>query len=458
MTSVRTQINCPQCKQPIPAEVRQLFDMAQDPSAKQRILSGQFNIANCPHCGFHGNLATQIVYHDPEKELLLSFSPPGVAISRDEQEAQIGRLINRVVDNLKPEQRKGYIFSPQAVLTMQGLVERILQEDGVTKEMLDKQKERMSLLQRLAGISDEEALQIVAEEEDKNIDEDFFRLISQLAEMSMAQGDENGAQALAQLQQRLLPITTAGKELQKQSQEVQAALKTLQDAGEGLTREKLLELVLEAPTETRLNAYVSLARQGMDYEFFQALTARIEAAEGAEQKRLEGIREALLEATAEVDSLMQQRLQVAQQNVESLLGVDQEQLQAALMQNIAAVDDFFLQALEQRYQTAKKANELAVVEKIETVIQVIQELGQAAQGGVDPEFVQSLIDASDDERKKLFADNADKVDDKLVEALTGLLMQFDQSEDEELKAMGDKVRAVYRDAVRHSMAANMKKG
>jgi hypothetical protein len=119
MTTVRTQINCPQCNQPINAEVRQLFDVGEDPAAKQRLLSGQFNLANCPHCGFHGNLATQLVYHDPEKELLLTFTPPGINRPRAEQEAHIGRLINKVTDSLPAEKRKGYLFNPQAVLTMQ---------------------------------------------------------------------------------------------------------------------------------------------------------------------------------------------------------------------------------------------------------------------------------------------------------------------------------------------------
>jgi hypothetical protein len=342
---------------------------------------------------------------------------------------------------------------------MQGLVERILEEDGVTREMLDKQKARMNLLQRLATITDDNALAEVVKSEDANIDEDFFRLISQLAEASLAQGDQQGAQALANLQQRLLPITTVGLELQGQTAEVQAAVKLLQEAGESLTREKLLDLVLDAPNDTRLNAYVSLARQGMDYEFFQLLSNKIEATDGEEKTRLETIRETLLEATAEIDKLVSQRMEVAVKNVESLLGIEKEQLQPALMQNLQAIDEFFLQALEQRYQVAKDKNETEVVEKTEMDLQTLQELGAAAQnqGGPNPDFVQSLIDADEAERKQIFEDNADQIDDKLIEALTGLMMQLEQSDSDELKAMGDKVRVVYREAVRHSMTANMKK-
>ena len=47
----QTQIACPRCKQPITANVEQLFDVSADPAAKQRLLGGISNMARCPHCG-----------------------------------------------------------------------------------------------------------------------------------------------------------------------------------------------------------------------------------------------------------------------------------------------------------------------------------------------------------------------------------------------------------------------
>jgi ribosomal protein S27E len=67
-----TRVNCPVCKQQITADIDQLFDVAQDPTAKQRLLSGTFNLVRCPHCGYEGPITTPIVYHDPDKELLLT--------------------------------------------------------------------------------------------------------------------------------------------------------------------------------------------------------------------------------------------------------------------------------------------------------------------------------------------------------------------------------------------------
>jgi hypothetical protein len=59
----------------ITANVEQLFDVTQDPQAKQRLLGGVSNMARCPYCGYQGRLATPIVYHDNDKELLLTFCP-----------------------------------------------------------------------------------------------------------------------------------------------------------------------------------------------------------------------------------------------------------------------------------------------------------------------------------------------------------------------------------------------
>jgi len=147
----KTQVSCPNCRQPVMADVEKLFDLHLDPSAKQRLLSGAFNIIQCQLCGYQGALATPIVYHDPEKELLLTFVPPELNLPRDEQERAIGGLINRVVDNLAQEKRKGYLFNPQATLTMQGLLERILEADGITREMLEAQQQRLRVFMGSKG-------------------------------------------------------------------------------------------------------------------------------------------------------------------------------------------------------------------------------------------------------------------------------------------------------------------
>jgi len=448
MTIVRTQISCPNCKQPIVAEIEQLFDTAADPAAKQRLLSGAFNRARCPHCGYNGALSTPIVYHDPEKELLLTFFPPELNVNRNDQEAAIGKLVKQVVDNLQPEKRKGYLFNPQSTLTLQGLLERVLEEDGITKEMIQEQQQRLNLIQRLLGISDD-SLETVIKDEDEHIDAQFFGLLSQLIQSTLAAGDRQGGEQLSALHEKLVENTTFGQQLKEESKKVEAALKALQDAGKNLTREKLLDIVIAHNGESALNALVGLARPGMDYEFFQLLTSRIEAKEGEEKETLSGLRDTLLEMTRQLDEQLAERLGIAAKNLDILLGV--EDIKQTVQHNLAAIDEFFLQALNERYEAAMQADDKELLGKLQLVADVIQE-ATTPGGALLQELLQAENDAALDE---ILAAHKAEITPGFVESLTAVLMQLEGSDNLET---ADKVRKIYRKAVRLTMQAGMQAG
>lgn len=452
---MKTQINCPNCTQPITADIQQIFDVGVDPGAKNRLLSGQANVAQCPHCGFNGALSTPLVYHDPDKELLLTFTPPGINLPRDEQERVIGGLINKLVDDLPAEKRKGYLFSPQAALTLQGLIERILEEDGISKEMIEAQQKKVNLIQRLAGITDDEALKIVVEEEDASIDAEFFGLLSQFIQMSAAQGDQQGAKLLGDLQEKLLEMTTQGKEIKQQSEEIQKAIETLQEAGDKLTRERLLDLVIDAPSDTRVEAYVSLARPGMDYQFFQTLSDKLDAAEGEEKERLSALREKLLDLTKRIDEQIQARIDMARQNIDILLKAEErEQVIAA---NLPAIDEYFLQALGQEMEKATQEKDEQRLKDLQEILEIIQKVMNSAGAGPGGELLQLLLEADDaDARKALMEENAAEITPEFVERLTGAMVQLDA--DENNKAMAAQVREIYREVLRFSMKSQMNAG
>jgi hypothetical protein len=444
-----TSINCPNCRQRIVADVDQLFDVDPDPTAKQKLLSGAFNIIQCPHCGFNGNLATPIVYHDHEKELLLTYVPAEINLPRDEQERVIGTIINQVVSQLPQEQRKGYLLQPQSFLTMQSMVERILEADGITHEMIEAQQQRLNLLQRLLDVSDD-SLADVAEQEDDLLDAEFFLLLNSLLEASMLGNDQESAQGLGDLQQKLMPITTFGKQVQEQTKEVEAAVESLREAGEELTREKLLDLVITAPNETRLNALVSLARPGMDYEFFSMLSDRIDRARGDGRTRLIELREQLLEMTQAVDQQMEARANQAQQLLNSLLQA--ENIEEAMLQSLPAIDEFFIHELDAVLEMARKEGDLEKSAKLKGM-QDILEQASAAPPGV--ELIQNLVDAPDDEeRRKLIVANQDEITPEFLETLSNIVAQVDASDDQELAA---RVKDVYKLVLRFSMEANLTK-
>jgi hypothetical protein len=453
MAPITTQTSCPNCNNLVQVTVDQLYDNALDSNAKSKLLSGQFNLIQCQNCNYSGNMASPIVYHDPEKELLMSFVPHEMNMSRDDQERIIGRLIKEVTDNLPQEERKGYLFNPQQAFTLQGLVEKILLEDGITKEMLDAQQKKVGLIQKLAEITDEEALEKLAVEEDETIDREFFGLLTQLIENTRSMGDQNTYQRLVLLEKQLLPITTIGKELQTQSAEVQTAIDELNELGEGLTREALLDLVVNAPNEIRVSAYVNLARPGMDYEFFQKLSEMIDNAEGDETARLSDLRAHILKAIDLIDEQTNVRMEQASKNLEILLDV--EDIKAATLQNIGAIDNYFMHVLEQSLEKAKNENNYESLGKLQTILDTLQEAAQQLKntsGAEESEFIEKLLQTDEADQLKLLQDNEDKVTPKFVEIITGLMVQAEQGADENSK---NAIKLLYQETLKISMKSNL---
>jgi hypothetical protein len=449
----QTQIACPRCKQMIPANVEQLFDVTHEPAAKQRLLSGLSNHARCPYCGYEGRLATPVVYHDNEKELLLTFFPSELGLPINEQEKLIGPMIKQVMDRLPPEKRKGYLLKPQANLTYESMLEAILVKDGITPEMIKSQQERVQLIEKLIQITTKDVRSELIKQNTQIIDEQFFALFSRITQNAVAGGQEPIARALVDLQKQLLEETEFGRSLQESVKELESAQKVLQEAGQSLTREKLLEFVLAGGSDTRLRAYVSLARNGMDYVFFQNLTEKIDRAGGDERKRLESIREKLLEYVNEVDKQLETRYKKAQELVESILA--QEDVQKATQDHLDGFSQEAVDVVNQLLRQASDKNDYTRMGKLQKMVQVLQE---ASAPPPEVAFIEQLIqlpDAASIEKK--LAENDSMINQQFIEALSGLVAQFEAQDQNnpEAKAMGEKLGEVYKLALKYSMKKNL---
>ena len=447
----QTQIACPRCKQMITANVEQLFDVTADPQAKQRLLSGQSNHARCPYCGYQGRLATPVVYHDNEKELLLTFFPAELGLPMNEQERMIGPLIKQVTDRLPPEKRKAYLLKPQANLTYESMLETILGKDGITPEMLKEQQERVGLIEKLIQITTKDVRSELIKQNAKMIDEQFFALFSRIAQSALSSGQEQIARALIDLQTQLLEETEYGRQLKESVGELEAAQKVLQEAGQGLTREKLLDFVLESQTDARIRAYVSLARGGMDYVFFQNLSERIDQSSGDEKTRLEGIREKLLQFVNDVDKQMEARYKQAQDFVESLLA--QEDIEKATQANLENFTQDALEIAQQLLRQASEKNDYARMGKLQKMIQVLQ----AASAPPEVMFIEQLIQLPDAAAiEAALTQNEAMLTQPLLDTLSGLVTQMEsQADNPEAKAMGERLSEVYKIALKLSMKKNM---
>ena len=449
MASIRT--SCPRCKSPVAADVEQLFDMSVDPQAKNRLLSGTANVIHCPTCGYDGMLSTPVVYHDPEKELLLTYFPSEMGLPLNEQEKLIGPLLNQVMNRLPVEKRKAYLLRPQSMLTFQTMIEKILEGDGITREMLDEQQKKINLLQRLLStpVADDRAM--IIKQEEALIDETFFSMISSIIQSSLAQGDEQSARTIAMLQQELVTQTETGKKLLANAQEAQEAQRQLQEASKaGLTREKLLDLMIASPTDTRLATYVSLTRGGLDYQFFQILSERVDKAEGDEKQKLLDLRAKLLELTSEIDKQLQEEAKASRQLLDQVLAA--EDVEAAVREVLPAINEYFLEALKTEQESARQKADLARLGKLGKVAKVIEE---ASAPPPEVELIEKLMEAADEPgRQKLLQENAALVTDEFVQALNSLVAQGDG--DGNNPEMGARLQEVYRSALRYMMQANMK--
>lgn len=441
-----SNVRCPNCQSPLSIRVEQLIDVERDPGARARLLSGSLNRVRCPTCGWEGQLATPLVYHDPGHELLLTYMPVEIGLPKAEQERLIGQLINQAVSQLPAERRKGYLFQPQAVLTTHGLVERILQADGITREQLDEQRARVRLLEELLR-TPPEALADFAAQHQAQLDEIFF----QLATVSLQSArDERAARALSERLELVLPLTAYGKRILAREAEVRAAAESLSQLKEPLTREAVLDLILQAPSEERQMTLASLARPALDYGFFQKLSERIERAESPEKERLSAIRQRLLRVTQEIDAAQEAHLAEAGAVLQAL--VQAEDLDQAMAQALPAVDDLFLNLLTANLQAAQKRGDQKALERLAEIDRRLREI---IQESLPPglQLAQQVLDEPDEAAAQRRIDEAgEALDADFLNTLLSMGQRLESAGEADGAA---RVQRLHRHAVGVSMRRKM---
>lgn len=450
----QTQIACPRCHQMIPAQVEQLFDVTADPASKQRLIGGVSNRARCPFCGYEGNLATPVVYHDADKELLLTYFPSELGVPANEQEKLIGPLITKVVNNLPAEKRKGYLFRPQTFLTYQSLIEKILEGEGVSREMLDEQQKRLNLIQRLLQITTPDVRAEVIKQEQALLDEGFFAIYNRLLEAAAANNQQQTAQAMSAIQNELLEGSEYGRKLKAQFAEMEAAVKSLQEVGQELTREKLLEILVAAPSDERVQALTGLTRNGLDYAFFQLLTERIEKSSGAERAKLEDLRSKIQDYINQLDKAVEEQMKQIDAFLEQILAAPD--VTQATAQNIDKFNnDVVAQVLEAKLREASQKKDTARLDKIQKVVAVLQQ----ASTPPELELINELLESAGDEAtldKALKAHQAELSDE--LSGMIGSLMQQIESQGEKNPQNNEILRRldiIYKAILKMSMQKNM---
>lgn len=454
----RIQTSCPNCSQPLAAEIFQVVDVNKEIQLKELLLAGGLNFAQCQACGFQGQLPVPLVYHDKEKELLLTFSPPDAAKTMQEKEAALAPLLKQVIDNLEPKDRKGYLFQPQSMLTMNNLLKNVLLADGITEEMIQDQQEKMKLLDTLFN-QDGETLKKTAIENNEKIDREFFAIFAEIAQRIIASRDEQSIEKIRIVQDVLMAETDIGKEILTETQEIQAATQSLEALGENLTRGSLLELVINAPNLERVKALAGLVRPAMDYEFFQTFTERIEASVEKDRKEMIEKRNLILKVTQEIDEQIKQKAAAAVETINLI--IENESIEESLMKNIGLVDQIFVQALSEEINLAEAKKEDERKTKLIKLFQIIQELT------TPPELkkVEELVAISDDSNKleAVLNEMDPELSEKVISYLTSIITNYEEQatqgkgeNPEQLNETLSKLKNVFNELLRISMENKMK--
>ena len=409
-------IQCQNCGTQFPAQVHSYIDVTENPQAKQQLLTGQLNVAICPNCGTLNSMAVPLLYHDPTKELLIAHVPMALDMQKDEQERIIGQLMNQ----LPKDNFKGYMFNPTRAMTQQGLIEQVLEADGVTKEMIDEQKQRVELAQQFVEAGSEENLNQLIQTHDAQIDERFITTLTMMAQRVMESGQQQVAQHILAIQQHVIAQSSYGEELIAKQQAQAAIIEAVSEEIEALDdkagREDFFQMALRyADDDDRLQALVGLVRPMFDYEFFQLVTPRIGEAPADQREQIETMRDKLLELTAAIDQQQQAAMQQAASFLQTVINHQQaEQLLAA---NMHLVDDLFMQVLQMNIQEADKRKDIQTAARLKEVQQMVYNL---LQSQMTPElrFINDLLDVEDEaEAERMISAQAAEFGIQLLEVI-----------------------------------------
>ena len=411
-------VTCPNCQARFAAPVMAIIDVGQRPEVKALFLSGQLNIAGCPQCGYAGMLNMPLVYHDPDKELLLTYAPPEMGLSEMEQQRIVGDLINRVISALPVEKRKGYLLRPKSYLRLEAMLKDVREAEGITQEMVEAQRAQTELLDRLLQTEGEQARKAIAQANDAQIDYEFLDLLALNIELAQRGQQPALASELLALREQLLGWTTLGQELAAREEAI-ASL------GPEITREGLLDKLIEAANQggeakpVKIETLIAVGRPAIDYMFYQQLTGQIAAAEQAGQREkaeaLTTLRQTVLDETARLDEQERQAAEEATDFLQQALENDDPE--AFIRTNIDQVDNLFMNILMANLQAAERAGQTEAVERLTKISDAITALILESQPP-EVQLVNQLLNADYPEGTlALLQENRQRITGELLEVM-----------------------------------------
>lgn len=429
---MHTQLTCPQCGTPYSAEVHQVVDSKHTPQLKQQLLNGQLNVAVCPNCGAGGQMATILLFHDADHEMFMVHVPQELNLNTMQREQMIGQLTKQVMEDMPPEERRAYMFQPQIMLNWQTFMEKVLETEGITPEMIARQKKQSELLQTLIR-ADKDVQDVLLAERADEIDETFFAMLQQFVDMASQMQDNQQMVKITNLRARLMTETPAGQRMEQQQMALHKLSREAKQQG-GLSPAMLVAHIIANQEQPHVVDALVMAGQGaLQYEFFNLFTAEIEKLEKAGDKaavaRLTALRADLLKLYEGMQEQSKNMMQAAMDTLNVILEApDKNQ---ALAENAQKIDEAFMAVLAARMNEAEQKNDMLQFQALNEIHSLIY----AQMERTLPPHVQLLNELvrseSPEEQVQLLDENAQFVSDDLIQLIDQVMEQAgDQGQDD----------------------------
>jgi hypothetical protein len=437
-------IQCPNCRQPFTAPVESIIDAGRDPGAKARFLSRRTNIVRCPNCGATVGLNIPLVYHDHTKDLLMIFFPMELNLPTQERERMVGEMTRAIMNSLPQEERRGYLFNPITPLTLDGMIETILQKDGITPEMMEAQKQKVRLAEQFFNATSEDLPDLVTEY-DADLDAEFFQIMTLSAEAALSSGNSDGAEALLQRRDEILVQSSYGQEAlaraELQEQVIHEVADYLNAAGGRLELDEFIDYVVDhAEEDEYLQAIVGLARPALNYAFFNAMTERADREQDSfRASQITQARDRLLELSQVIDQQQQMAVQSAQGVLQALLQAPD--IDRAIQEMLPYMDETFLSVLTMSIQQAEQSNDLLNGARLRSAYEkVIQQMRASAPPEV--QFINALLSEEDPlEARLMLTERAAEFGQPLLDYLDAFIQTMSQRDAGELVQQLQDLRA-----------------
>jgi hypothetical protein len=375
----QVQVQCPNCQTPLRAQITTLVDAERQPEQKARLLAGQLNAAACPNCGYPLVLGAPLLYHDAAKQLFLVHFPQQLGARPEEQERFIGDATQLFLRNLPADAPRGYLLAPRRFLTLNSLVDTVLEADGISREVIEAQRARVELIARFAEAYEQgdETFAALVEAERAQIDQELFTTLATFIDAGRQSGREDSVQVLAELFGALADAVGLATEGAATEDDLAQALERFAEASDD-----------EFPT------VVAELRPIIDYEFYDALTSRIDtlaaAGDTAEAERLTARRAQSLDLIAQMDAEAQALFEAGTTTLRTVLEAPDalDALRAAKDQ----INDAFLLVIDANLAAADRGGQRETVERLLAIRNLA---AQVVEESLTPEdrFITQLLGA-----------------------------------------------------------------